>query len=131
MTSRYASLVLPPGAASVRTARAFVDHQLAGWGVDGDSLDRARLLTSELVTNAVRYGGPPLSVGVSVRRDGVRIEVRDGTSALPRLGPAEPDRPNGRGMLLVAGLADRWGAEVRGSGKVVWCELAVPTHLHS
>lgn len=123
MTATHASLALPLEASAARAARWFVDRQLARQGVAEDRRELARLLTSELVTNAVRYGGPPLSVGVRIGPDRVRIEVRDGTGALPRLAPVGPDGEGGRGMLLVAGLADRWGAELRDIGKVVWYEL--------
>jgi anti-sigma regulatory factor (Ser/Thr protein kinase) len=85
------------------------------------------LLTSELVTNAVRHGAsdPHESILLSARRtDGtVRVEVCDeGLTAFD----AEPDgtdlmEPGGNGLVLVEALASRWGVN-RGQPKCVWFE---------
>nr|WP_229379094.1 ATP-binding protein [Streptomyces sp. VRA16 Mangrove soil] len=54
--------------------------------------------------------------------DVVRVEVHDsgGGTAAPR----EPQGEHGRGLRLVAALADKWGVGERDPGKIVWCEFA-------
>ncbi|MFF2958382.1 ATP-binding protein [Streptomyces sp. NPDC057963] len=56
--------------------------------------------------------------------DGVRIEVHDASDVQPKERSPESDKCGGRGLMLVAALADRWGREARcGPGKVMWAEL--------
>ncbi|MFD4554868.1 ATP-binding protein [Streptomyces sp. NPDC058469] len=87
--------------------------------------DDATLVVSELVTNAVKHGkGRP--VGLRVRRfaDELRIEVTDGTPTPARLRSAGVADENGRGLLLVAAVAQEWG--VSPDGTMTWCSLAIP-----
>lgn len=56
----------------------------------------------------------------------MRVEVEDGSSALPHRRDAGYSGVSGRGLQLVEGLADEWGVESRGNGKCVWCEFIVP-----
>ncbi|HEX2315236.1 MAG TPA: ATP-binding protein, partial [Thermomonospora sp.] len=87
------------------------------------------LVASEIVTNAVTHsasGGPDgrLLVSVLVARDRVRLEFTDDGGAFTRPGiPPCPDE-GGRGLLIVSGLADMWGWDVGGDGRLtVWAEL--------
>jgi two-component sensor histidine kinase len=89
-------------------------------------LNDALLLTSELVTNAVRHGGGgDISCRLWPGQRVVRLEVADGNGTLPR----EVDRglvaDSGRGLHIVDTLASRWGSTPgqRESGKTVWFEL--------
>jgi anti-sigma regulatory factor (Ser/Thr protein kinase) len=88
--------------------------------------DDAALLTSELVTNAVRHASGPIHVDAYVRRTRVLLEVADDT---PDVGPAPRaagmTEENGRGMELIDKLAARWGWRTVGARKVVWLELAI------
>lgn len=90
-------------------------------------LDDALLLISELVTNAVLHGGPPIMLSVECDGDALHVRVRDGSPALPEPRNAEPDADGGRGMTLVELLTDTWGvvpvADTYGAGKEVWFEL--------
>ena len=61
-----------------------------------------------------------------MREDGLVCEVLDDSAALPRLRHASDDDERGRGLQVVSQLAQRWGARRTLSGKVVWCELALP-----
>lgn len=55
----------------------------------------------------------------------VRIEVQDSSRAPLRSGPLRAgEEESGRGLTVVAALAQTWGWEHRAAGKVVWCELA-------
>ncbi|WP_335933324.1 SpoIIE family protein phosphatase [Streptomyces sp. PTD5-9] len=130
ITARAAATFEPVGR-SVATARAFVRDTLQGWGYT-DVVDDAVVLTSELVTNAVVHAGTTADVLCLRTEDGVRIEVSDHYPErevpLQRPGPgfAGPDRENGRGLLLCASLASRWGVEYSPAHKHVWFQLDLP-----
>lgn len=118
-------LAAEPG--SARVARTTVERVL-GSVLDGDAMDRALLCTSEVVTNAVEHGHPPIALCIErVDPATVRIMVRDGSSAPPALIRSGRDAVRGRGIYIVDRCADRWGTtlETDRQGKVVWFELAV------
>ncbi|MGA4840017.1 ATP-binding protein [Streptomyces sp. G45] len=113
-------------------ARQELRKRLADWGAVGIE-DAALVVLSELLTNAVRHahGTPGREVETRFRRlEGgtVRIEVHDAASELPVVRAAcDPCAEGGRGLPLVAALAERWGAGARnGPGKQVWAELNAP-----
>ncbi|MFC8829738.1 ATP-binding protein [Streptomyces sp. NPDC057137] len=101
-------------------------------GLPGELGDTAALLLSELVTNALRHGSPPgREIVVTVRRaDGLlRMEVEDAGDSLPRPRTPDPIDECGRGLALVAALADDWGVAPRqGPGKRVWVTLKAPDY---
>ncbi|MDH6109846.1 anti-sigma regulatory factor (Ser/Thr protein kinase) [Kitasatospora sp. MAP12-15] len=109
---------------------------LGRWGVP-ELADTAELLLSELVTNALLHTsyGARIDVLLDVPIDGgrrLRVEIGDHSVQLPRprgagqgAGPAE-DATSGRGLLLVEALADAWGVQLRGHGKITWFELTLP-----
>lgn len=90
-------------------------------------VDDAMLVASELVTNAVRYGRPEITVGMARTNRGLRIEVGDQGDALPLMAPMVPEanRTGGRGLLIVASTASDWGISTHNPppGKTVWVEL--------
>lgn len=110
---------------SVPAARRFAYETLAGWGLgEAERSDDVLLCVSELATNALVHGVPPgRCFRVLLRYDGavLRVEVHDSGSGEPRI-PLEADE-DGRGLLLVAALSDKWGVGERELGKVVWCEF--------
>lgn len=113
----------PPVTASVRAARRFVEAQLAAHGRP-DLADDAGLVLSELAANAVLHARTPFEVVVSgADRQRVRVDVLDGSSSLPVLAAALQTSMTGRGMVLVAALASRWGCEHLDEGKTVWFEV--------
>lgn len=103
-------------------ARRFVTQVLRGWG-RADLVENASLVTAELATNAVLHARSDLVVALSRHGDGVRVSVRDGSSAIPAVSQPTVDSVSGRGLRLVGALARDWGAEHVRSGKVVWAEL--------
>lgn len=113
---------------SVPKARAFVRRALTDWGVDGVG-DDVLLCVSELATNALVHGVPPgrgfrLHLFLHVDEGVLRVEVHDSGDGEVRLLSPSPDAEGGRGLLLVAQVADKWGVGVRSPGKIVWCEFA-------
>ncbi|MGQ4511193.1 SpoIIE family protein phosphatase [Streptomyces sp. DW26H14] len=113
---------------ALRAARQMIRAAVGAWGARERS-DDIELAADELITNALMHtdGGAVVTVRVvsGVERR-LRIEVEDGSSALPRRREQEEAGLSGRGLLLVDNLADGWGVESRGSGKSVWCEFVVP-----
>ncbi len=130
ITARAAATFDPVGR-SVTSARAFVRDTLQGWGFT-DVVDDAVVLTSELVTNAVVHAGTAADVACMRTDTGVRVEVGDRyperevplQSAGVQFG--SPDREGGRGLLLCAALASRWGVEYTATNKQVWFQLDLP-----
>jgi anti-sigma regulatory factor (Ser/Thr protein kinase) len=87
-------------------------------------LDDALLLISELVTNAVRYGAPPVTAEIEcVGTAGMRVRVTDGSTQEPAPKHADVLDENGRGLELVDLVSAEWGVEQRAPGKAVWFAL--------
>jgi anti-sigma regulatory factor (Ser/Thr protein kinase) len=105
-------------------ARRFVAHALTLVGLEEDEPDAA-LVVSELVGNACRYAREQVTVRVEVEAgDGLRIEIEDDGPGMPFLRPTEPVDAAGRGLQIVATIADRWGTIATEDGKYVWVELS-------
>ncbi len=110
----------PSAAGSAR--RLVLDGCLRG-GVDGEAVDTAELLVSELVTNAVVHGRSEVRLRVEVDEDAVRVEVGDDNSRHPVALRAEDAALDGRGMTIVEMLASAWGVLDGAFGKIVWFEV--------
>jgi two-component sensor histidine kinase len=88
------------------------------------SLEDAQLVVTELVTNAVLHAATEVQLTLDIRPGTVRVEVADGNERLPRPREADAEDVTGRGLLLVAAVAESWGVSQRDDdGKVVWCAL--------
>ncbi|AJT64232.1 ATP-binding protein [Streptomyces chattanoogensis] len=117
---------------TVRLAREFARTALADWGFPYTA-DDVVLCVSELATNALLHGAPPgrgyrLWLAMGVEEGPLRVEVHDSGDGVPRVpewGGAVGEE-SGRGLMLVSALADKWGVEERGPGKIVWCEWWPP-----
>ena len=81
------------------------------------------LVATELVANALRHAGTPMTVRLRIIKGGVRLEVEDGSTRPLRPRPAGPSDEGGRGLLLVDALSSRYGVEGEATGKRVWAEL--------
>ncbi|MFL6204290.1 MAG: ATP-binding protein [Acidimicrobiales bacterium] len=113
-----------PKPRNVREAREFVADTLRDQGFVGDE-DIVLLLTSELVTNAVRHAATPFEIRVDVDAANVRVAVFDDDAEHPpEVRHPGPDDTNGRGLLLVDQLAAVWGSDRVGQGKAVWFTLS-------
>ncbi|GGO44655.1 ATP-binding protein [Streptomyces lasiicapitis] len=128
MAAHQLTLSVPGTPAAVTTARHQAVDGIRGWKTElDDSVVRtAALVISELVTNAIQHtraGEVLLSARLS---DAVlRIEVRDSNPVLPQPGIPDEYSENGRGLVLVAALTDRHGAEPTPTGKQCWAEIAL------
>ncbi|HEY1641441.1 MAG TPA: SpoIIE family protein phosphatase [Streptosporangiaceae bacterium] len=113
---------LPSDPVHVRDARELAGRQLAEWGW-GDLALTCELVVSELVTNAIRYGRPPIRL-LLIRQepDMLICEVSDGSSTSPHLRRAGATDENGRGLFLISQVAHRWGTRYTESGKTIWVE---------
>ncbi|MFE9835643.1 SpoIIE family protein phosphatase [Streptomyces sp. NPDC005551] len=121
---RVAEWQVPSDPAAVGEVRASVTRRLAEWGLD-DMAFTTELVLSELVTNAIRYGGAPIRVRV-LRDRSLVCEVFDSSNTSPRLRYAASTDEGGRGLFLVAQLCDRWGTRYTPTGKVIWAEQPLP-----
>ena len=123
---RIVTWALPSELTSASRARTVIRRPLRRWGL-ADLLPTAELLVSELVTNAVRYAQGKIELRLVRENDVLFCEVLDDSAALPRLRHPDDSDERGRGLQVVSQLAHRWGARRAASGKVVWCELPLPT----
>ena len=115
---------LAPGPAAAAEARGQVRAAIAAWKTPVDE-DIAVLLTSELVTNAVKHtAGETVTLGIRCARDQLRVDVYDTSPSPPVLTNAPADAEAGRGLVLVAELSAEWGSYRTLVGKVVYFTLA-------
>jgi anti-sigma regulatory factor (Ser/Thr protein kinase) len=111
----------------VAEARHFVAGHLAAHGCE-DVVPDAALIVSELATNALVHAGTGFSVTVDVGDDAVLLRVADGSAHLPVPGEFGLAEPGGRGLGIVAALAETWGVTPEpDGGKSVWATLPRPT----
>jgi serine phosphatase RsbU (regulator of sigma subunit)/PAS domain-containing protein/anti-sigma regulatory factor (Ser/Thr protein kinase) len=123
---RIAEWQVPSDPAAVGEVRASVSRRLANWGLD-ELTFTTELILSELVTNAIRYGGGPIQVRVLYDRTLI-CEVFDSSNTSPHLRYAAMTDEGGRGLFLVAQLSERWGTRYTAEGKVIWAEQPLPSH---
>ncbi|MBP2357910.1 MULTISPECIES: ATP-binding protein [Streptomyces] len=119
-----------------RLARRLAGERLDAWGVPygGDAHDAVTLTVAELCANAVRHGhvsGRDFRLRLSAEGSAIRVEVTDTRGerlpAAADTASADQESEGGRGLVLVAALADRWGWYpcADGPGKTVWAVLEV------
>jgi PAS domain S-box-containing protein len=109
---------------AVREARHLVTSYLDERGLPRSLQGDAALATSELVTNAVVHGHPPVDLRVRIEGSDVLIEVRDRATYQPRKLRPDEDEEHGRGLQIIAALSTRWGTRPTEHGKAVWCLLS-------
>jgi anti-sigma regulatory factor (Ser/Thr protein kinase) len=101
------------------TRRAFAAHFALF-----SRLDDLLLCLSEVVTNAVLHGEPPIVIAGGIVDAAVRVEVRDGSTTSPVRRTADKFDLTGRGLALLEHMASDWGAEITAAGKTVWFEIS-------
>ncbi|MFD5338168.1 ATP-binding SpoIIE family protein phosphatase [Streptomyces hawaiiensis] len=108
-----------PDTAQVPHARKFAVDQVEAWGLE-EAAFVTELVVSELVTNAIRYGAPPIRLRL-IRDTSLICEVSDASDTAPHLRRARVFDEGGRGLLLVAQLTQGWGTRHSTNGKTIWC----------
>ncbi|WP_399893757.1 SpoIIE family protein phosphatase [Streptomyces sp. BBFR51] len=115
---------IPADPSLVAPVRKQVLDQLDTWGLLEASFT-AELVVSELVTNAIRYGSPPIRLRLIHDTATLICEVSDTSHTAPHLRRAKTWDEGGRGLLLVAQLTQRWGSRHTTEGKTIWAELGL------
>jgi anti-sigma regulatory factor (Ser/Thr protein kinase) len=111
-----------PAAARVQVQRAITDR------ASDEQLERAVLIVSELVTNAVMHGAEPIRLELAFVHDGLLIGVFDASADASVVILPDPSRVNGvggRGLRIVQQLASSWGVEQHDTEKRVWAVVAI------
>ncbi|WP_427924895.1 SpoIIE family protein phosphatase [Streptomyces sp. cg40] len=117
-----AGMELPATATAVAEGRSFVVKTLAAWDCT-DKVDDARLLVSEVLTNAVQHAEGPLVLHLRRTVTELAVEICDLSPHLPQPRLAAEDEESGRGLILVDTLADNWGVRPTDQGKTTWFTL--------
>jgi PAS domain S-box-containing protein len=115
---------IPADPSLVAPVRKQVVEQLSSWALLEASFT-AELVVSELVTNAIRYGSPPIRLRLIHDASTLICEVSDTSHTAPHLRRARTWDEGGRGLLLVAQLTQRWGSRHTAEGKTIWAELGL------
>ncbi|MFE9774828.1 SpoIIE family protein phosphatase [Streptomyces sp. NPDC005931] len=123
-TNHVATWDLASDPAAVAGARAEVLARLGSWHLQ-ELAFTAELVVSELITNAIRYGQPPIRLRL-IHETTLICEVSDSSSTAPHLRRARTYDEGGRGLLLVAQFARRWGTRHHADGKTIWAEIELP-----
>src|SRR5690554_2818783 len=108
-----------PRVSSVSRARRFATEKIS----DPDLASRVATVVSELATNAIRHARSGFRLEVRTDSSSIRVTVFDTDPTPPRLLDGGPHEPTGRGLRIVAALANRWGFHPDGNGKAVWAEI--------
>ncbi|MFF7972170.1 SpoIIE family protein phosphatase [Streptomyces sp. NPDC007905] len=108
----------------VARARKHTSDQLSTWGLE-EAVFTTELVVSELVTNAIRYGRPPIRLRLIHQDSKLICEVYDSSGTTPHMRRARIYDEGGRGLLMVAQLAERWGTRHDRIGKTVWAEQSL------
>lgn len=121
-----AEVTLPDGPEAAGFARRAMARAGELWRLDREVTETAILLVSELATNAIRHGSPPVRLAVRLDGSRLRVEVTDCSPTLPLVGRSDSELASGRGLQIVQELAARWGSQATRSrlGKTVWFELS-------
>ncbi|SEE64208.1 PAS domain S-box-containing protein [Streptomyces sp. 3213] len=122
---RVASWDVPVDPAAVAETRRRASDRLASWGLE-EAAFVTKLVISELVTNAIRYGSAPIHLRL-IKDETLICEVSDGSSTSPHLRRARVFDEGGRGLFLVAELTQRWGTRHTRTGKTIWAEQFLST----
>jgi len=114
---------LDPDPRSSGAARALVGRACSDWGCLAQA-DTARIVAAELVTNAVVHARSTLSFRIAFCDFRLRLSVQDASGVLPHRRSPQYEEVTGRGLVLVAALAESWGVLPHGGGgKVTWAVM--------
>lgn len=121
---RRVSAQLPATTQAPQFARRLVKQMCTRWELGAKFCERAQLVVTELVTNAVKHAPGDIELSITVRRYVLRLEVGDHNTVLPPA-PKPSDTVGGHGLWLVAELASHWGTRPTARGKIIWADLVL------
>jgi len=122
-------IALPSGPTAASEARSQVQAYVYAWDVPVDS-PVAALLTSELVTNAIKHEtGETVMLVISCTWGQLRVDVHDTSPSIPVPIDAPVEAEAGRGLMLVSSLATDWGWYRTSAGKAVYFMLEFQSEL--
>jgi anti-sigma regulatory factor (Ser/Thr protein kinase) len=116
-----AQFLLPNDERAAGQARREVRLTFTRWRLVA-MIEDAALAVSELVTNAVRHGLPPIGMRLRRRAGQVRIDVNDARPEAVVVGerPSDLDE-SGRGLQIIKAVSDEIGSEhIPGDGKYIY-----------
>jgi anti-sigma regulatory factor (Ser/Thr protein kinase)/anti-anti-sigma regulatory factor len=120
---------LPMHNSAPLAARMFVRDACAAWSVSAQVCEVAELLATELVSNAVEHARTSSRIAVTLTDAAFRLSVRDySPTPIPRPRPIDIHSPRGRGLHLVAGLAQSWGGQPHSDSKIMWAVIPIEPH---
>ena len=120
---RIRRVLLAAGPTAAAEARGQVRAAIRAWDVPVDP-SVAVLLTSELVTNAIRYEeGETVTLAIDCSQGLLRVDVHDSSGDIPVVLDIPREAEAGRGLMLVATLSDEWGFYRTPAGKAVYFTL--------
>ena len=104
-------------------------------GIGRGVIDDVQLVVSELTSNAVRHARSRFDLAVDVlsvdaNADRIRVAVADDSPRAPVRRESPRDTSEGRGMVIVAAVAEDWGVDQLGHGKRVWADIRAAPRLH-
>ena len=123
LVRRHRDLPMHPSAAAA--GRQLVRDACADWSLPHDCRETAELVATELVTNAVEHARSSSQLTVAYTGAVLHVSVRDYSASVPRPRPIDIDARRGRGLHLVAALAQNWSVDRHQDGKTIWAGLAV------
>jgi anti-sigma regulatory factor (Ser/Thr protein kinase) len=116
------TVVVDPSPHGPAQARAAVAKWAGELGIER-LCDDLVLIVSELVTNAIRYGEPPVRLSVSADTRTVTVTVVDAAPSQPVRRQVPDEAEGGRGLLLIDLLTECTGVRSEPPGKAVWAEV--------
>lgn len=123
--ARRYRLPLPPHKIASRQARAVLEWAMRDWGIGGVAADNARVVLSELVTNALTHSLDVFRLSLHLQGDQILVEIWDCADDHPRVVLPDDLAVHGRGMFLVQALSKDWGVRPeRTGGKTVWAKIS-------
>jgi hypothetical protein len=115
------------GAPAARARRA-VEAALRAWGLVA-STDDVLLITTELIQNVEVHTDDGGEFHLELHSDAVRVEVADSSPEMPQLRTSGPGTPGGRGLFLIAAIAQAWGVHPHNwnghHGKLIWADVSI------
>ncbi len=113
----------PPGSAAAARARVRELLLMAGVSLDSVIAADALLVTSELVTNAIRHGDGVIAFRADITGDVLRLSIADANPCPPAARTGTVDHPGGYGWPLIQRLAVHVDCSTRADGKTITTAL--------